>query len=126
MSSAASSSSGRAEQPAAAFSSSSSAEQAATSLRSAGQLATPSRLKILCSRDDQRWLADELITSCSSADVQRIREAVAVLSHPKPRKEDVRPLQSKWQVAYKKDIRAHRGLYLEYTGAVFRVCRGCI
>ena len=35
--------------------------------------------------------------------MQRIREAVAVLSFPKPRQEDVQPLQSKWHVAQKKD-----------------------
>ena len=98
LSSAAPSSSGRTETP----SSSSSAEQPATSLRSAEQPATPSHLKILSIRDVQRWLAEEPIASCSSADAQRIREAVAVLSHPKPRQEDVRPLQSKWQVAQKK------------------------
>ena len=50
----------------------------------------------------QRWLAQTSIASYSSADMQRIREAVAVLSHPKPRQEDVQPLQSKWQVAQKK------------------------
>ena len=54
-------------------------------------------------RDVQRWLAEEHIASCSGADVQRIREAVAVLSRPKPRQEDVQPLQSKWQVAQQKD-----------------------
>ena len=98
LSSAAPSSSGRAEPP----SSSSSAEQPATSLRSAEQPATPSHLKILSIRDVQRWLAEEPIASCSSADAQRIREAVAVLSHPKPRQEDVRPLLSKWQVLQQK------------------------
>ena len=67
------------------------------------QPATPSHLKILSIRDVQRWLAEEPIASCSSADMQRIREAVAVLSHPKPRQEDVQPLQSKWQVARQKD-----------------------
>ena len=103
MSSAASSSSGRAERRATVSSSSSSAEQPAISLRSAERPATPSHLKILSIRDVQRWLAEEPIASCSSADAQRIREAVGVLSHPKPRKEDVRPLQSKWQVAQKKD-----------------------
>ena len=51
----------------------------------------------------QRWLAEEPIAKCNRADVQLIREAVAVLSFPKPRQEDVRPLQSKWQVAQKKD-----------------------
>jgi len=60
-------------------------------------------LKILSIRDVQRWLAEEPIASCSSADMQRIREAVAVLSAPKPRQEDVRPLQSKWQVAQQKN-----------------------
>ena len=54
-------------------------------------------------RELQRWVAEEPIASCSSADAQRIREAVAVLSRPKPRQEDVRPLQSKWQLAQKKD-----------------------
>ena len=90
MSSLASSSSGRAEQPASASSSS--------LLRSAEQPATPSHLKILSIRDVQNWLADESIASCSSADVQRIREAAAVLSRPKPRREDVQPLQGKWKV----------------------------
>ena len=93
MSSAASSSSGRAEPPATVSSSSSSAERPAT----------PSHWKIVSIRDVQRWLAYDHIASCSSADVQRIREAVAVLSHPKPRQEDVQPLQGKWQVAQKKE-----------------------
>ena len=47
------------------------------------------------------WLAEDHVASCNSADAQRIREAVAVLSRPNPRQEDVRPLQSKWQVAQK-------------------------
>ena len=34
--------------------------------------------------------------------MQRIREAVAVLWHPKPRQEDVRSLQNEWQMAQKK------------------------
>ena len=72
MSSAASSSSGRAERPATASSSSGSAEQPATSLRSAEQLTTPFHSKILSIRDVQRWLAEEPIASCSSADTQRI------------------------------------------------------
>ena len=93
MFSAASSSSGRMEPPATVSSSSSRAEQPAT----------PSNLKIGSIRDVQRWLAEEPIASCSSADVQRIREAAAVLSHPKPRQEDVQPLQSKWQVAQQKE-----------------------
>ena len=53
--------------------------------------------------DVKRWLAMEPIASCSTADMQRIREAAVVLSHKKPRKEDVRPLQSKWRVAQKKN-----------------------
>ena len=53
-------------------------------------------------RDVQRWLAEEHIASCSGADIRRIREAVAVLSRPKPRQEDVQPLQGKWQVAQQK------------------------
>ena len=84
MSSVASSSSGRAERPATVPGSSSSAEQPATSFPSA---ATSSYLKILSIRDVQRWLAEGPIVSCSSADVERIREAVAVLSYPKPRKQ---------------------------------------
>ena len=106
MSSAASSSSARAEPPAAVSSSVGSAEQPATSLRSAEPPATPCHLKILSIRDVQRWLAEEPIASCSSADMQRIREAVAVLSPQKPRQEDVQPLQSKWQVAQKKRQKA--------------------
>ena len=103
MSSAASSSSGRARPPAAVSSNVGSAEQPATSLRSAEPPASPCHLKISSIRDVQRWLAEEPIASCSSADMQRIREAVDVLSTSKPRQEDVRPLQSKWQVAQKKD-----------------------
>ena len=102
MSSAASSSSGRAERPATVFGSSSSAEQPATSLPSGEQPATPSYSKILSIRDVQHWLAEEPIVSCSSAGAQRIREAVAMLSQPEPRQEDVRHLQRKWQVAQKR------------------------
>ena len=103
ISSAASSSSGRAEQPAAASSSCSSAEQPSSSLRTAEQPATPSHFQILSICDVQRWLAVETVASCSSADMERIREAAAVLSRPKPRQKEVRPLQSKWQVARLKD-----------------------
>ena len=53
-------------------------------------------------RDVQRWLAEQPIASCHSADMERLREAAAVLSRPKPRKEDVRELQNDWQVAQKK------------------------
>ena len=99
MSSVASSSSGRAEQPAAASSSSNSAEQPTASLRSAEQPATLSRLKILSIRDVQRWLADEPIASCSSADVQRIREAAAVRRAVAPEAQKGRCATSAKQVA---------------------------
>ena len=109
MSSAASSSSGRAGRPAAASGSAEqpapslgSAERPATlshSLRSAERPATPSHLKLSSIRDVQRWLAQEPAVSCSSAGMQRVREAVAVLSRPDSRQEDVRPLQAKWRVA---------------------------
>ena len=125
MSSVASSSSGRAEQPAAASSSSNSAEQPTASLRSAEQPATSSHLKILSSRDVQRWLADEPIASCSSADVQRIREAAAVLSHPKPRKEDVRPLQNKWHLKQikNKQSRPLGDVLKEFQGKVIQAAQ---
>ena len=103
MSSAASSSSARAELPATMSSSFSSAEQPATSVCSAEQPGIRCQLKVSSIRDVQRWLAMEPIASCSSADMQRIREAAAVLSHKKPRQEDVQPLQSKWGVAQKKN-----------------------
>ena len=67
-------------------------------------------LKISSIRDVQRWLAEEHIASCSSADAQRIREAVAVLSRPKPRQEDVRPLQSKWQVSHRNRDKKQKSL----------------
>ena len=93
-----------AAQPAttAAPSSSGSGAQIATTHRSAEQLANPSHFKMLCIRDVQGWLAEEPIASCSSVHMQRIREAVAVLSRPKPGKEDVRPLLPKWEVARRK------------------------
>ena len=78
------------------------AVQLATPLRNAEQPATSLRLKISSIRDVQRWLAEEHVASWRSVGAQRIREAVAVLAHPKPRQEDVRPLQDKWQVAQKK------------------------
>ena len=86
--------SGGAEQPASRIS-----EPASSVAQPASASSTPSQLKIVSVRDVQLWLADESIANCSSADVQRIREAAAVLSRPNPRAEDVRSLQSKWQVA---------------------------
>ena len=125
MSSAASSSAGRAERPATIPGSSSSAEQPATSLRMTERPATPSFSKILSIRDVQRWLAEEPIESCSSADVQRIREAVAVLSRPKPRQEDVEPLQNKWQVSQKKDKKRRRlgDVLQELQGKVIKAAK---
>ena len=104
MSSAASSSSARAE-PATMSSSFSSAEQPTTSLGSAEQPGTRCQLKLSSIRDVQRWLAMEPIASCSSADMQRIREAAAVLVHGKPRQEDVKPLCRKWHVSRIKKTR---------------------
>ena len=72
-------------------------------LRIAEQIATPANLKILSIRDVQRWLAEESIASCTDADLQRIREAAAVLARPKPKREDVQPILNKWQVAQKKN-----------------------
>ena len=69
----------------------------------AAQPATLSQLKISSMRDVQHWLAEQPIASCHSADMERLREAAAVLSRPKPRKEDVRDLQNDWQVAQQKD-----------------------
>jgi len=70
------------------------------------QIATPAYLKILSIRDVQRWLAEESIASCTDADLQRIREAAAVLARPKPKREDVQPIQNKWQVAQKKNSKS--------------------
>ena len=67
-----------------------SVEQSATSLGSAEQSATRSHVKTLSIRDVQRWMAEEPLASCSNADAQRIRDAVAVLSHRSPRQQDVR------------------------------------
>ena len=75
------------------------AEQSATCRRSVEQPATSLHDKLSSIRDVQAWLKGEQVAGCSSADAQRIREAVAVLSQSKPRKEDVEPLQGKWHVA---------------------------
>ena len=102
-----------------------SAEQSATSLRSAEPPATPCHVKILSIRDVQGWLAEERIASCSSADMQRIREAVAVLSSPKPRQVDVQPLQSKWQVAQQKDKKRRplEEVLSEFQGKVIKAAQ---
>ena len=82
----------------------------ASSSSSAERSATPADLKIGSIREVQRWLALEPIASCSSAELERIREAVAVLSPSKPRQEHVQPLLTKWQVAQQKDKRKRRPL----------------
>ena len=119
----------------AASSSSARAEPATTSLGSAEQPGTRCQLKVSAIHDVQRWLAMEPIASCSSADMQRIREAVAVLVPAKPRQQDVRPLQSKWLVAQQRNkkprplaevvhelqdkvIKAAQQLQLELSGSV--------
>ena len=69
---------------------------------SAAQPVTLSQSKISSMWDVQRWLAEQPIVRCHSADMERLKEAAAVLSRPKPRKEDVRDLQNDWQVAQMK------------------------
>ena len=112
-SSAASRNSGSAVQPGvastsgstAASSSSGNAERVANvSARSSSAAlpATLSQSKILSMQDVQRWLAEPHIVRCHSADLERLKEAAAVLSRSKPRQEDVRDLQNDWQVASKK------------------------
>ena len=94
-SSAASSSSARAERPGTSTAPNSpdkgerlSAERPVTSTTHSAQLS------ITTIRDVQRWLAEDHVASCTGADAQCIREAVAVLSPPEPRQRDVRPLQA--------------------------------
>ena len=69
---------------------------------SAAQPVTLSQSKISSMWDVQRWLAEQPIVRCHSADMERLKEAAAVLSRPNPRKEDVRELQNDWQVAQQK------------------------
>ena len=92
-----------AKRPAAAASGWSGAEQPATARPNVHESATRSYSKIVSIGDVQLWLAELPIGRCGSADVRRIREAAVVLARGKPRKEDVRPLQSKWRVAQKKE-----------------------
>ena len=90
---------------------------------SAQRLAISSHLKIVSIGDVQRWLAEESITTCSSVDLSRIREAAAVLSRPNPRKEDVRPLQSKWKVSQTKKHKKSKPLsdvLVELEGKVIK------
>ena len=53
--------------------------------------------------DAQAWLNENQLTSCNSEDAQLIKETVAVLAQDHPKQKDVRPLQSKWHVAQKKN-----------------------
>ena len=91
--SAASASSGRAEQPAGYTS-----EE-----HDVGGSAAQPALQLRSIVDVQRWLATEHC-SASSAEVQRVREAAKILASPKPRQEDIRDLQSpsNWNVAGKR------------------------
>ena len=104
----ASSNVGGPEQLDTAFSSAGRVEQSSISLCSAEQPVISLRLKMSSIRDVQAWLNGERVASCSSAQAQRIKEAVALLSQPKPRQEDVRPLQSKWKVPREKHNKKKR------------------
>ena len=106
--SSASSNLGRAEQSDTASSSAGRVEEASISFCSAEQPAISRLLKMSSIRDVQAWLNEEHLASCSSAEAQRIREAVALLSQPKPRQEDVRPLQCKWKVPRQKNNKGTR------------------
>ena len=112
-SSAASRNSGSAVQPGvastsgstAASSSSGNAERVANVSARSSSAALPAALsqsKISSMQDVQRWLAEPPIVRCHSADMERLKEAAAVLSRSKPRQEDVRDLQNDWQVSSKK------------------------
>ena len=114
-SSAASRNSGSAVQPGvastsgstAASSSSGNAERVANVSASSSSAALPATLsqsKILSMQDVQRWLAEPYVVRCHSADLERLKEAAAVLSRSKPRKEDVRELQNDWQVSSRKPL----------------------
>ena len=65
---------------------------------------------LLAIPDVQAWLTSAQVAGCTGADVERIRTAVNILTRPKPRQEDVRPLQGKWQVAQKTKDKTARPL----------------
>ena len=90
----------RAEQSGTASSSAGRVEESSISRCSAEQPAISRLLKMSSIRDVQAWLNGEHVTSCSSAEAQHIREAVALLSQHKPKQKDVRPLQTKWKVPH--------------------------
>ena len=86
-----------------ASTSSSSAEQLAFPIsdeHGEGGSAVQPALQLRSIADMRRWL-ETYCGSTHSADLQRLREAVNILAHPKPKKEDIRNLQSpsKWNVA---------------------------
>ena len=88
-----------------ASTSSNSAEQLAFSIsdeHGEGGTAVQAALQLRSIADVQRWL-DTHCRFANSADCERLREAVNILAHPKPRKEDIRKLQSpsNWNVAQK-------------------------
>ena len=107
---------GRAEQSDIASSSAGRVEESSISRCSAEQPAISRLLKMSSIRDVQAWLNGEHVTSCSSAAAQQIREAVAVLSQPKPRQEDVESLQSKWKVPRRKNNKDAASRYNKKPG----------
>ena len=130
-SSAASRNSGSAVQPGvastsgstAASSSSGNAERVANvSARSSSAAlpATLSQSKILSMQDVQRWLAEPHIVRCHSADLERLKEAAAVLSRSKPRQEDVRKLQNDWQVSSRKPL---PGVIQEFRNKIIKAAQ---
>ena len=95
-------------------------------------------LQLLSIADVRRWLDTDCV-SARSAEVQRLREAVTILTHPKPSREDVRRLQSRsnWNVPHKQAqkqrplaeviedlkctvlyVRSHGGLFCHDTRAI--------
>ena len=58
-------------------------------------------VQFTCLKDVRRWMVTPEVLS-SSLDVNALKEALTVLARvPKPRQEEVRPLQSKWDVAFR-------------------------
>ena len=88
-------SSGSAAQPARTASATASNDAARQGSGSAEQPA----VKLECLQEVRRWLATEEVVS-SNLDTGPVREAVAVLTRtPRPRQQEVQPLQNKWGVA---------------------------
>ena len=116
------SSSSSAERPANVLARPSGAGESAIPFSSAEQPATSSDLKITCIRDVQRWLASEAIARYSTADLESIREAAAALSTPKPRQEDVRLFNKKWQLGSWRD-KTHYEMVQEFKGKVIKAAQ---